>query len=401
VYSLPQAPYVAGTVISSTSVNSNLSDIANALTQSIASDGQTTPTANLPMGGYRHTGVANATARDNYATMGQIQDGGGIWCGTAGGTANALTLTPTPAIPAYAAGQVFRFTAGAAANTGATTVAVSGLTAAAIQRDGAALTGGEIAAGRQYEILYDGANFQLQRFGVDSLPTDAVATANIQNDAVTNAKLANMAANTVKVRAANTSGDPSDLALSASQLLGRGSTGDVAAIALGTGLSMSGTTLNGVAGFTLPTPVATTSGTSVDFTGIPAATRMIVVMFNGVSLSGTASNRIQLGDSGGVETTGYVGTVGTRSGEVNLSAGFDLDFVTASTAVSGSLLLTCMDTTNNIWTAFGIFAADGSVQSPRFIAGRKPLSATLDRVRITSSNGTDTFDAGSVNILYL
>ena len=174
-YNLPQPPFVSGTVISSTATNSNNSDIAAALTQSIARDGQTVPTANLPMGTYRHTGVGNAVARTDYAAMGQVQDGAGIWCGTAGGTANALTLTPSPAITAYAAGQMFRFTAGAAANTGATTVAVSGLTAQAIQNAGAALTGGEIAANRQYSVLYDGAAFQLQNFAPTAIPANSIS----------------------------------------------------------------------------------------------------------------------------------------------------------------------------------------------------------------------------------
>ena len=168
-YNLPQPPFVSGTVISSTATNSNNSDIAAALTQSLSKDGQTVPTANLPMGGYRHTGVANGAARTDYAAAGQVQDGAFTWCGTAGGTANALTLTPSPAITAYTAGQEFRFLSGAGANTGATTVAVSGLTAQAIQLNGAALIAGDIAASRQYTIRYDGTNFQLIGVGGSSV----------------------------------------------------------------------------------------------------------------------------------------------------------------------------------------------------------------------------------------
>lgn len=177
VYSLPQAPFVSGTTISSTAVNSDFSDIATALTQSIASDGQTAITANLPMSGYAHTNVANSTARNMYAATGQVQDGSFTWCGTAGGTADALTLTPTPAITAYATGQKFRFKAGSGANTGATTVAISGLTTRAVQLNDAALAAGDIAANKYYEILYDGTAFQLQR--VSGAAATSIATSGV------------------------------------------------------------------------------------------------------------------------------------------------------------------------------------------------------------------------------
>jgi hypothetical protein len=86
-------------------------------------------------------------AKQNYNA---IQSGGYVWCGTASGTANAVTLTPSPAITAYSAGQVFRFQA-LSTNTGATTAAISGLAAIAVQVNGAACAGGEIVAGQWYE----------------------------------------------------------------------------------------------------------------------------------------------------------------------------------------------------------------------------------------------------------
>lgn len=182
-YSLPEAAFVYDTVIDETAVNSNFSDIASALTASIAKDGQTVPSANLPMGTYKHTGVGNASARDQYAAMGQVQDGAGIWCSTAGGTADAITLTPSPAITAYAAGQKFEFKAGAASNTGAVTFAISGLSTIAGQVNGAACVAGDIAANQWYRItLSDASTAQIERIGVVSAGGDVTgpgsATAN-------------------------------------------------------------------------------------------------------------------------------------------------------------------------------------------------------------------------------
>ena len=74
-YTLPVAAFQSGQTISSAAVNSDLSDIATALTQSVSRDGQTTITANQPMAGFNHTGVGNASARNQYAALGQVQDG--------------------------------------------------------------------------------------------------------------------------------------------------------------------------------------------------------------------------------------------------------------------------------------------------------------------------------------
>ncbi len=161
-------PVVTGTVISSTWANNTLTDIAdNGLSLCVLKDGTQTITANLPMATFRHTGVGNAAARTDYAAAGQVADGALTWCGTAGGTANALTLTPSPAITAYAVGQKFRFKAGSSANSGATTVAISGLSTIAVQHNGAACVGTEIAANMWYEVTLDTtATCQLNRLNL-------------------------------------------------------------------------------------------------------------------------------------------------------------------------------------------------------------------------------------------
>ena len=151
-------------------------------------------------------------------------------------------------------------------------------------------------------------------------------------------------------------------------------------------------------GINLQTSQATTSGTSFDFTSIPANVRRITVMFNGVSLSGTDHFLVQLGDSGGVETTGYAATSGVITGSntcaVNTStAGFIVTGANATRLWSGSM--TICRVSGNIWVASGVFSADTGAACQ--IGGNKTLSAELDRVRITRS-GTDTFDAGSVTV---
>lgn len=168
-FTLPAAdfPAVATTLIESSKFNNVGNDISQALTDSISKNGETIPTADLPMGGKNHTNVADADLRNEYASLGQTQDQSFLWCGTAGGTANAITLSPTPGVPAYKAGQVFRFKSGASANTGAVTFAISGLAAIAGQVNFAACGGGEIIASRNYEIWIDSGLSSAQIYNAD------------------------------------------------------------------------------------------------------------------------------------------------------------------------------------------------------------------------------------------
>ena len=160
-YNLPAGnPVVTGSTISSTWANNTLNDIATALTGSIAKDGQTTPTGNLPMGGYAHTNVADATVRTQYATAGQVQDGAFTLLTSVSGT-NSITAVGALGISSYVAGQRFNFVA-AAANTGAVTININSIGAKSITRDGTtALITGDILANAIYQIVYDGTQFQL------------------------------------------------------------------------------------------------------------------------------------------------------------------------------------------------------------------------------------------------
>jgi hypothetical protein len=124
-------------------------------------------------------------------------------------------------------------------------------------------------------------------------------------------------------------------------------------------------------------------------------------MFGGLSLSGTSSFLIQLGDSGGIENTGYSGggsrILATSVAAAAFTAGFGFNNNTAATLYSGTI--TVSNLTGNTWAASGSIGGSAT-DFMCLTSGSKTLSATLDRVRITSVNGTDTFDAGSVNIIY-
>lgn len=157
--------------------------------------------------------------------------------------------------------------------------------------------------------------------------------------------------------------------------------------------------------FTIGTAIISNSGTSKDFTGIPSWVKRITVMFSGVSTSGTSLPMIQVG-AGTIITTGYSGAAGnaphaSSPGVNNNSTGFLLEGGTAmsvnATMRHGRATLYLINT--NMW-AFDTLIGNHTTTNVGFGAGSISMGNTLDRIRITTFNGTDTFDAGWINILF-
>jgi hypothetical protein len=145
----------------------------------------------------------------------------------------------------------------------------------------------------------------------------------------------------------------------------------------------------------------TASGTSVDFTGIPSWAKRVTAMFSGVSTNGTSNWLVQIGTSSGVVATGYASTgsrLGTSSATLATStAGFIIKSDAAGSTGSG--LVTIANVSSNFWCSQHTLGSSGSSDS--FAGGGAiTLSGALDRVRITTVNGTDTFDAGTINIMF-
>jgi hypothetical protein len=302
-----------------------MTDLATALTGSLAADGQTTATGNLKMGNNRITGLADGIAATDAATVSQVPSG-------------ALFLLKASNLSDVANATTSR-TNLVAAKSGANSdiTSLTGLTTPLTVAQGGT--------------------------GASTLTANNVLLGN---------------------------------GTSAPQVVAPSTTGNV--------LTSNGTTWTSAAPAAYPltsgTAVATTSGTSIDFTGIPSWVKKITVMFSGVSLAGGAYLAIQLGDSGGIETSGYLGGAGNTGGGTVSNSSF-LSLAPSSDAAAsadGLYTIALLNASTNLWALSGNSYQLGFSMS--MCGGSKALSATLDRIRITTSNGTDTFDAGSINILY-
>ena len=396
---------------------------------------------------------------------------------TSAGAAPTYTLSPAPALTAYAAGQRFRVKFHAA-TTGAATLAVSGLAATAIKQYDS--TGNKvdpvIAANQLVDCEYDGTNWVL----LDPLPAASKQiqpiTASVAANALTltlnpttldfrSPTLGSGTINTRTVAAAislvissgstlgSSNGVQSDIVLLAIDNAG---TVELAAVNLAGGVNLDETTListtaEGGAGAadsatviysttartnvpfrvvgivsstqatagtwaTAPSLIqgaggnalqhknaicnsviqATTSGTAFDFTNIPSWVNRITMMFNGVSTNGTSNIIIQLG-AGSIDATNYLGC-STVPGvnTVNWTTGILAASSTGAPELwHGKVIIDRVD--GNTWSAI-VYLARSTGTYVSNGAGTKSLTGKLDRVRLTTANGTDAFDAGSVNI---
>jgi hypothetical protein len=149
------------------------------------------------------------------------------------------------------------------------------------------------------------------------------------------------------------------------------------------------------------TAVASTSGTNIDFTSLPSWVKQITVVLQGVSTNGSSAYLVRLGTSGGVVTSGYVSSgsqLNPSSSSTSSTAGILLIVDSSGYVCTGSIVFN--NISSNTWVASYSIGLSGVANGSAIGGGHIDLGAALDRVRITTVNGTDTFDAGSINILY-
>ena len=416
-YSLPSGnPVVTATAISSSDFNDTMTDIATALTNSLARNGEAPPTANQPFGGYKITGLAIGTAKTDGMSLANQQAQTAVYCATVGGTADVITLTPSPALTAYAAGNKFFFIA-SGANTTNVTVNVSGLGAKAITKRGStALVANDIISGALVGIQYDGTRFQI------ITPIGAalgdLATQNDSDNLTLSGNNTMAGNNNITITAGTITGitdlDVADGGTGAStaadaftnlkQAASASATGVVelateAEVQTGTDTARVASVSTMRTGFrVIGTMTSVGTGTTANVGSIPSWVTEIKIVLSAAGFNGTNNMILQLGDSGGIEATGYVDASSLILGA---SAGAGLNttsfvFPTSSSGnLSGVITLSKGDTATELWGMTAMFIASG--QGASFSAGEKTLSGVLTQVQIGSSAG-NSFDTGSWSV---
>lgn len=335
---------------------------ALSFTQYVVGAAPSTPVS-LANGGF---GAANATLLAALALLGVVQ------CTAEAGTANVQTATVDAAVTAFRADQLFIFTPTIANTSAATlTLTASGgpaLGAPAVKIYGAALTGGELAIGVPVLLQYDGTALNI--VGPAQVPILKIFV-NAKGDLIS----------------ASANDTPAILSVgTAAQILQVDSTQASGLVWRSKMVSLGST--------------ATTSGTSIDFTGIPTWVNRVTITFVGVSSSGSSNYLVQLG-AGSIVATGYIGSSSSSGTSTIATATYTTGFglFLASAASVGSGVMTLTRHSGNTWCATWIYALSSSTTVVAG-AGSIALSGDLDRVRLTTVGGSDTFDAGSINVQY-
>lgn len=253
-------------------------------------------------------------------------------------------------------------------------------------------------------VTIDNSEVTTAKIADSAITSVKIADATSTTTGVTNAKMRHSSALSVIGRTADTDGAPADIVASTdNHVLRRSGT----SIGFGT-IGADGIAAGAVTPAKLSQPLtfdtakASTSGTSVDFSSIPSWVRRITVAFSGVSVSGTSIPLVQIGVGGSPTTSGYTaGTVAlssTASTQSTSTQGFPVFANLASYALHGALSL--VNVSGNLWVASGVFYNVATTTYAAPVAGSVTLSGVLNMVRVTTVNGTDTFDAGTINICY-
>jgi len=224
----------------------------------------------------------------------------------------------------------------------------------------------------------------------DRIANNSISTVKIQDNSITSAKIADQSIVTSKLaEAAVTESKIADNAVATAKIPDSAVTTSKIASAAVTPEKLSKP-------FTLGTAQATTSGTSINFTGIPSWVKRITVMISGVSTNGSSDFIARIGGVGGIENTGYASDQSDRGGGVSSTTGFILTrTTTARSALQG--VLTFYNISGNSWVSSSNIAIQGNVS---FAAGSKMISDKLTQIQITTVNETDIFDAGLISISY-
>lgn len=387
----PGNPVVTGTTISSTVFNNTMTDFATGLSACMLRDGSQAISSNIPMSSFKFTGLAAGTSAgdsvryEQVFTSQSLTDAATIsWGITAPKATVTLTASRTMAAPTNQSNGGRYSLVVTQDGTGTWSLTWNAVFKAA--------NGGTMpqpnptaAAVSVFDFVSDGTNM----YCVQCMPfidTNYIVQGSADTSKKVRMEVDGLTTATTRVL---TVGDQ-DTTIGCTQTQ----------IDAGTAVATITANLNKLS---LGTPLATTSGTAQTFTGLPTGIRRITMNLTGVSLSGTDNLLLQIGPSGGLETTGYVSSsiivvsAASSGTAVTSTSGIILNVASAAVTVGGRFILELENSSTNTWVC--TFHGLSSSNNIPLSCGTKSLAGVLSQISLTRT-GTDTFDAGEINIIY-